>query len=170
MSRDGIACYRGENADGTQAPGDCSLEQWRYRIGSFGARHVKSKLCLRSFGNILKDILNFLRLCLFNICDSIPIRIAFSLVILFVISLLLPIILLSMTLLLQTARVFDTIYNYVSVLSNALSNIIRILATPFNQKRWKFILCKIIVCVVVIFSIVYMLLVLAGLEVNPGPK
>ena len=75
-----------------------------------------------------------------------------------------------MTLLLQTARVFDTIYNYVSVLSNALSNIIRIVATPVNQKRWKFILCKIILYVVAIFSIVNMLLVLAGVEVNPGPK
>ena len=162
VSCDEIACYWGMSAAGIRTIGDCSLEQWRYRTDSFGVRYFKSKPCLRSFSNILKDLLNFLKLCLVNICDSFPIRIVFSLLTLFAISLLLPIILHPITLLLLSLRVFYTINNYAIIFINALANIIKIVSAPLNQKRWKFLLCKILLIVVAIFSIVNMLLVLAS--------
>ncbi len=131
----GITCYWGTNAVGVQATGGSSLEQWRCRIGTFGVKCLKSKLCLRSFGDILKDLLVFLRLCLINICDSVPIRIVFSLLTLFIISLLLPIILFSMTLLFHTLQLLDAKYEYVIISKYALLNTIRILSVPFDKKK-----------------------------------
>ncbi len=119
---------------------------------------------MESFGDILKDLLDFLRLCLINICDSVPIRIAFSLLTLFIISLLLPIILFSMTLLFHTLQMLDAKYKYLTIFKNALFNTIRILSVPFDKKKRKTLF------VVTIFSIANMLLVIAGLEVNPGPN
>ena len=137
----GITCYWGTNAVGVQATGGSSLEQWRCRIGTFGAKCLKSKLYLKSFGNILKELLDFLRLCLINICDYVPIRIAFSLLTLFIIPLLLPIILFSMTLLFHTLQMLDAKYKYLTIIKNPLFNTIRILSVPFNKKYTENFVC-----------------------------
>ncbi len=128
-------CYWGINTVGTCALSGCSLEQWRHRIGTFGAKCVRPKLCLRSFIDILSDILECFRLCLTNIRNIVPVQIMLSFLALFAISLLLPIILFSMTLYFHVLQMLNTKYEHENTFIIAMVNSIYILSVPFKRKK-----------------------------------